>query len=319
LVVAGQAVDVLACSCARDESDDLWTELTRSRTGANAIYLARVSKPQLGARPGRALLSVVESFKGEVSPGELITVRAGGFGDCSIEFAAGALYLVYGRESPTDVWMCSRTRRVDDRDPEVEWLKTGRLPPAPKVLQREMVTCQPCDPGRIGDTFVGRQPRACAADRGLDVAAQVAGTEAFSVYDSEPGPKGAVDVELGRTREGQLFKLSTTGGWARCQRRVVLQICKQLATEKISDWRTEVRCVTPGPERVLCDETQSREERWLPLEDLASAKCSWRHPARATCELSEQRPTGADIRGPVLRCHPTGMRGDTHHVCEVVP
>ena len=151
-VCAGPAT-AQACSC-WDGPADLPTNLREAKAGAIAIYRARVVSIDSGfLRLFRhpASVEVLEVFKGQVKRGERLQLPYGGGGDCTIRFEEGIEYLMYAHGSePEDVHHCSRTRPVRAGDSELDWLRTGRLPPVPVAIQRESVSCEPCDIHAVG-------------------------------------------------------------------------------------------------------------------------------------------------------------------------
>ncbi|WP_163999534.1 hypothetical protein [Pyxidicoccus caerfyrddinensis] len=132
-----------ACSCGG--WTDLPTELRTARDGAGVIVHGRV----VSVASGQVRIEVIEAFKGATGGAKLVVdPDGGGGGDCSYSFESGEEYLVYAHlhEGRVATSMCTRTRMVSKGDAELDWLRTGRLPPVPVALWREQDQCTPKEP-----------------------------------------------------------------------------------------------------------------------------------------------------------------------------
>jgi hypothetical protein len=127
-----------ACSCRVPEAD-LPTALKTARAEADTIVHVRA----LSVKPRWALLEwvgidvdqelefdVLEVFKGEVGSKLVLPM---GRGLCEVPFQPGQEYLVYAYrvDGQLATNACSRTRPATKNDSELEWLRTGKLPPGP--------------------------------------------------------------------------------------------------------------------------------------------------------------------------------------------
>ncbi|ATB32042.1 lipoprotein [Melittangium boletus DSM 14713] len=311
-----------ACSCAK-ESTNLPTALRTARSGATAIYRARLISVDSRAFGGLASAEVLEVFKGQLKPGDRLELPSGGGGDCTIAFEAGREYLMYAhRENPAEVYFCSRTRLVTEGDSELVWLRTGKLPPVPVALQRESVSCEPCDHFSIG----GRLIAAPGAAPGLwewqpqAAAAMKAGKPFYTRSDPASTPTSFVMV--GRSWDGKPFELTQTPHHsvdAACMQKVQLRWCKSLdVSTPAPNMYPRFQCVEPGEALPQCDESKSRKAAWMPLEVLSPEQCDWHSPDEPTCYLSATaRPFGQ--RAPpsaILLCHP-GPDGGRRYSCRV--
>jgi hypothetical protein len=323
-----------ACSC-RAGSPDLHANLRAAQGKAAVIFHARVLSvaPEskldlLGLFGGpEAELEVLEVFKGSLGK-KLVLPSGRGNGPCEFPFHAGDEYLVYAHwyAGSLRVSLCSRTRRVSKGDPELDWLRTGTLPPVPVALQREQVQCTPCDLETVAPGLVG-PPRGNECSTGLRAEdAEKALSEGRSFWEggyydrSDPSRTSAV----GMTLDGRPFELVQTphhGTKDTCRQRVTRKWCERLEKAPPSDRNVPTfRCVDPGPEEELCNEETSRTASWGPREDIRAATCRWRTTDRPDCELAkESRPVSAKGAAPwLLTCKPAYDRSWAH-ACQVVP
>jgi hypothetical protein len=323
-----------ACSC-REGSPDLHTNLRVAQGKAEAIFHARVLSVEpeskldlLGfvAEP-EAELEVLEVFKGSLGK-KLVLPSGHGDRPCEFPFEAGDEYLVYAfsDEGRLQVSLCSRTRQVSKGDPELDWLRTGTLPPVPVALQREQVQCTPCEFDTVAPGLVGLpNGNECSTRLGAEDA-EKALSEGRSFwqggyYDySAPSRTSAVGMSL----DGRPFELVQTphhGTEETCRQRVTRKWCERLEKAPPSDRHVPAfRCVNPGPEEELCNEETSRTASWGPREDIRAATCRWWTTDRPDCELAkESQPAGAEGAVPwLLTCKPAYDR-PWAHACQVVP
>ncbi|WP_164010683.1 hypothetical protein [Pyxidicoccus trucidator] len=131
-----------ACSCRG--WTDLPTALRTARDKAGVIVHGRV----VSVASRQARIEVIEAFKGATGGAQLVLDTDDGGGDCSYSFESGEEYLVYAYlyEGRLATSMCTRTRKVSKGDAELDWLRTGKLPPVPVVLRREQDQCTPKEP-----------------------------------------------------------------------------------------------------------------------------------------------------------------------------
>ncbi|AEI68756.1 hypothetical protein [Corallococcus macrosporus] len=135
-----------ACVCVSG-TGDLHHVLKTARERASAIYRARVVPAPVGPYLGTVSVEVLDVIKGPVVAGEKFILSQGGGGDCRVRFREEAVYLIYAEpQKPKLIWSCSRTRPLPSlEDAEWRWLTSGKLPAIPVAVQRESVSCQPCE------------------------------------------------------------------------------------------------------------------------------------------------------------------------------
>ncbi|MFP2959664.1 hypothetical protein ACLEPN_17940 [Myxococcus sp. 1LA] len=257
-------------------------------------------------------VEVREVFKGPVAVGEKFTVPMSGGGDCLVRFQSDTEYLMYAEpEKPRFVWGCSRTRPLSSRDDaEVAWLRTGTLPPIPAALQRETVSCEPCDAERIGGKLVARPGKAPLPpqDERKALAALKARRPFLTDSSAASTPKSRVIV--GRSWDGKPFELIQTPVYSvdeRCKQQVQVRWCKRLDVSRpYPDSSPHFTCVEPERTEVACDENKSRTAKWELPEPLAMDQCRWRTPSTARCTLSSPpAPLAEDVpSSPLLVCRP---------------
>ncbi|MFP2934877.1 hypothetical protein ACLESO_59205, partial [Pyxidicoccus sp. 3LG] len=131
-----------ACSCGG--WTDLPTALRTARDEAGVIVHGRV----VSVASRQVRIEVVEAFKGATGGAKHVLDTDSGGGGCSYSFEAGEEYLIYANlhEGRLATSMCTRTRKVSKGDAELDWLRTGRLPPVPVALRREQAQCSPKEP-----------------------------------------------------------------------------------------------------------------------------------------------------------------------------
>ncbi|OJT19001.1 hypothetical protein BO221_36385 [Archangium sp. Cb G35] len=289
-----------------------------------AIYRARLLSVDPAAFGGKASVEVLEVFKGKVKPGDRLELPSGGGGDCSIAFKAGMEYLMYAQgESPDSVWHCSRTRPVSEGDAELSWLRTGRLPPVPVALQRESVSCEPCDIDKIG----GRLMAAPGAAPGVwewqpQAEASMKAGRPF-LTRSDPDSSTERFVMVGRAFDGRPFELTQTPHYSvhtACEQKVHLRWCKRIEVSTPAPGMYPLfQCVEPGEASLQCDESTSRKASWQPLEALPSEPCNWYSPSEPSCILKSKPRAlakGAPV-APLLVCRPLSDAGNKRHSCRV--
>ncbi|WP_224249373.1 hypothetical protein [Hyalangium gracile] len=131
-----------ACSCAGWA--DLPTALRTARDTASVIVHARV----LSVASRQVRIEVIEAFKGATAGAKIVVDTDNGGGGCGYSFESGEAYLVYAElyEGRLGTSMCTRTRKISKGDAELDWLRTGRLPPIPVALRRELAQDTPMEP-----------------------------------------------------------------------------------------------------------------------------------------------------------------------------
>ncbi|OJT23731.1 hypothetical protein BO221_17270 [Archangium sp. Cb G35] len=322
-----------ACSCSFG-TGDLVTDLREARDGSDAVFLGRVVSVARSGGPlgifgrgfGEAAFDVIERFKGPVGS-KLMLPSGTGAGPCEFPFVPGEEYLVYASEDEGRLVaiLCSRTRPISRGDIELDWLRTGRLPPVPVALQRETVQCPTCDLDTVTSTLVGLPP-GNACNLGLqDPEAAIALREGRPFwtggYYNHDNPSRTTAVGLSRElRPFELIQTGPSGTDEKCRKRVSLRWCERLEASSDPQARPELQCVNPGPEQELCDETKSRTAIWEPKERLQAAQCSWFSPDKPHCALQKElQPLAEDApASPLLRCSPMYWT-DTRHRCRVSP
>jgi len=325
-----------ACSCSSG-SPDLPTVLRDARAHADAIFLGRVVSVEsrwpllglvgLGPRGREAHLEILEVFKGAVGP-RLVMNTGPSLGSCEFPFEAGVEYLVYAskHEGRLETGLCRRTRPVSKGDSELEWLRTGTLPPVPEALQREVVQCESCELETAAERLVGSPPGKVGGTRVRREEAQQALKEGRpfwhgGFYDHEdPSRTTAVGLSLD-SRPFELVRTSSHGTKESCWRRVTRRWCERLEPAPRSERNVPVlRCVNPGPREEVCDEEKSRTARWAPRESIQAATCRWYTPDRPWCELEKElQPRAVDAPVPwLLLCRPAYEPSRTY-ACQVVP
>jgi hypothetical protein len=320
-----------ACSCGSGDPD-LSKELRDARATAHTIFHGRVVAVTrsggllgwLGLGSKEARFEVLESFKGSVGP-ELVLPSGSADGPCTTPFAPEREYLVYASlyDGKLESSLCSRTRQVDRNDIELDWLRTGTLPPVPVALQRETVRCTPCDLDTVTTTLIGLPDRN-QYTHDSDEAAKALGegrpfwTGAFYNRDDRTRT-----TAVGLSRELRPFELVQTplhGTQDTCRQRVSLRWCARLEASGEDFPQPGFRCVNPSPEQEMCDETKSRTAEWGPKERIQAAQCIWRRPDRPSCELRKEfQPLAAEApASPLLVCEPAFGRSWAHR-CQVLP
>ncbi|HEX4386569.1 MAG TPA: hypothetical protein VH083_26625 [Myxococcales bacterium] len=303
-----------ACKC-RQESDDLQANLKTARENAVAIYRARVDAADDSSR---AWVDVLEVFKGDVKSGSHLELPAGGGGDCSINFRIGLEYLMYATGSgPTSVGLCSRTRAIKPADLELTWLRERVLPPAPVALQRETVSCEPCDILAVGGRLIagpGARPRPFdwpPSARG----ALESGRPFFTNADSsDPAQRAMAGISFG----GKAFELTDTAVDAACARRVQLRWCARVEVTSAPGSYPSFACVGPGEPELQCDQSTSRRAHWEPLEALQPGSCRWLPLDEPRCLLEAGQPLPAKApQTPVLACRAAAR--NKRYLCKVEP
>ncbi|NMO16574.1 hypothetical protein HPC49_28955 [Pyxidicoccus fallax] len=312
-----------ACSCERP-SGDLHTQLRTARENAVAIYRARVTAVDPAAFDGKAAVEVLEVFKGPVKPGERLDLPSGGRGACTIAFKAGKEYLMYAQgKDATSVSLCSRTHSVTPgTESELAWLRTGKLPPLPVALQREAVSCEPCDIDLVGGRLIVAPDESPSSWLWPPQAAE-------AMKEGRPFfTRAHVDSEhsliVGMSFDGKPFELTQTHEYAApsaCTRRIHLRWCKRLdVTTPAGSPHPVFKCIEPGESSLQCDESKGRESSWRPPESIPADACLWRTSDTALCTLEPRMrllPAGARA-SPVLKCRPQDLdRRDRNHFCQV--
>ncbi len=314
-----------ACSCAQG-SGDIARDLREARQYSNAIYRARILSVTPVHFGGTAVIEVLEAFKGKVIVGEQFELPSGGGGDCTVGFQAESEYLMYaGSDGPTSVGLCSRTRRITSKeDSELRWLRTRKLPPIPVAMQRESVSCEPCDIRQIGGRL--------SSPPGAPLVHSVWGDEAdaamktgrpFFTYSTQPSDLSQ-HMAVGRSWDGRFFELVQTPHFntdEHCVQKAYLRWCSRLNV-----WGSRpgahptFRCVEPGISTLECNESLSRTAAWEPVEALPPAEnCDWYAPDNPQCKLrgtGKRLPKGAPT-SPLLRCSPSASLGAKRHSCRV--
>lgn len=324
-----------ACSCS-DGSPDLPTALRDARARAAAIFHGRVVSVEsrwsllglVGLHPGQeAHFEVLEVFKGTVGS-RLVLPSGTGAGPCEFAFVSGEEYLVYAYEyaGRLEASLCSRTRRAAKGDSELDWLRTGTLPPVPAALQREVVQCTPCDLETVARRLVGPPPgNECGTSVDREEVAQALKDGrpfwhgGFYDYDDR-GRTTAVGLSLD-SRAFELVQTPHHGTKETCRQRVTRKWCERLEPAPPSKRNVPaLRCVNPGPEEEVCDEEKSRTARWEPREPIQAANCRWSTPDRPSCELEKElQPRAGETSVPwLLMCKPAYERPYAH-ACQVMP
>ncbi|WP_257461681.1 hypothetical protein [Archangium lipolyticum] len=303
-----------ACRCVTEpDNTSLAQALRTARDKASHIYLARVQASDGLRNRGIATVQVLEVLKGELAAGTQLELPSGGGGDCSFPFKRGNDYLVYAHGQPTSVRLCTRTRQVQADDVEVQWLRTGKPPPTPVALRREVVSCKRCDIDTVARApFLGGEQ------------ARRANEELRPFWTHGPGSDDRVSVAVGVSGDQRAFQLVQTSHEHTptdepCRRVVIRRWCERLAPASDTA-RFAFRCIKPGPEEEVCDEEKSRVAKWKPLERMTAASCGWGNPNAPSCTLSKklQPLRGSPKAGaPVLQCRPTDLSSDRHS-CQVV-
>jgi hypothetical protein len=325
-----------ACSCGGGSSD-LPTTLRAARADAEAIFHARVVSVEprwsllglvgLGSSGLEAHLEILEVFKGTVGP-RLVMHTGPSIGDCTFPFEAGVEYLVYAfkHEGRLRTGICQRTRPAAKDDSELEWLRTGRLPPVPEALQREVVQCTPCTLETVAERLVGPPPgNACNMSVWpQEVAQALKDGRPFwhgGYYDyDDPSRTTALGISLD-SRAFELVQTPHHGTEETCRQRVTRKWCERLEPAPPSERNVpDLRCVNPGPEEEVCDEEKSRTASWAPREPLQAATCRWYTPDRPSCQLEKTlQPRAVETSVPwLLMCRPAYERSYAH-ACQVVP
>ncbi|OJH40045.1 hypothetical protein BON30_13330 [Cystobacter ferrugineus] len=300
-----------ACRCLTQPNDtNLAQALRTAREAASHIYFARVQAAD-GLRSGNATVEVLEVLKGELAVGTRLRLPSGGGGSCAYPFKKGNDYLVYAHGGPTAVRMCTRTRPILADDVELQWLRTGKLPATPSALRREVVTCKPCDLNAVA-----RAPALFQND------ARQAHAARRAFWTQGLGSENGRAVAVGQSKDLRAFELVQTPHEAtdeKCRQRIVRRWCERLAPLS-SKAQFPFRCINPGPEEQVCDENKDRVSKWMPLESMTTATCTWDDPNAPSCKLSKKvqpRPGPHKASAPLLRC--SLPREDTgwHH-CQVI-
>jgi hypothetical protein len=260
------------------------------------IYLARISSVDGDYSHRIAHAEVLEDLRRTLGGRRQIELRFDAGDTCDLRFEAGRTYLVYSNGASGPVGTRSRTREASSDDPEVQWLRTGKLPPVPVAVQREVVTCEPC-----------------VEDYGFEVSdadalAALGNQKAFLYKGYVLSPKPGRAWE-GRTREGRLIEITDTASMSmreKCRMHQAWHWCQSLRPVHEPERRLRLECVDPGESHESCNEERTRTSKWEPLESLEVAKCNWGDVAHPTCSLSDARHPLAPSapRGPVLRCSP---------------
>jgi hypothetical protein len=327
VLVAG---DARACSCGSG-SGDLAKDL-KDALASPHIYRARVvglshrvvttllnvvqaARRQPKLADDLAMLEVLEVFRGGLRVGQHLEVsNNNGFGSgCDPEFAVGEDLLIYTLDGdPKSISGCSRTREVTPTDLELDWLRTGVLPPLPVAVRREVVTCDPC----TLDSLAGSLPRAW----GADALRHLTDANPFmngGYYGLPSERKGVVRTATGETF--MLLQRPDYGTGEVCFQRVSRQSCAGFAAHPTPPrGEPDLDCVTPGPEVPVCDESTSRRATWGPPQDMSAVTCTWRDPAHPRCEFSKSDQPLAEGKPtfPLLECSPAYDRRDS--TCHVV-
>lgn len=310
LVVVFAAQRAEACTCAGGPAGDVMEQLQRAKDGADAVFYARVVKNEPTGLDGHYVttLDVLESFKG-TAQGQLKMRSGDSQGDCSFKFEDDGRYLIYAGLTTAPSFAtshCSRSRRVETPDDsELEWLRKGTPLRLALTVQREEVTCAPCDAVTLAKARSGMNEPARDLNEAID------GGEPFWW-----GGWGR-DV-VGRVNDGRMFQMrQTPSQWfaAKCRQRVTIRYCREM---KVSG---RVFCTDPTAEEVLCDENATRSTTFLPTEAMSVVKsCSWREVDRPYCELdSTMQPADGGL--PLFRCAPAvfGSEPAGGFVCRVGP
>lgn len=165
--------------------------------------------------------------------GEQFELPSGGGGNCTFGFQAESENLIYAyAEGPRSVGFCSRTRPItSEEDSELRWLRTGKPPPIPVAMQRETVSCVPCDIRKIGGPLVAPPGEAPAqAERGPEAEALMKAGRPFFTYSTQPSD-GSRHVAVGRSWDGRFFELVQAPHRSvdeHCVQKVYLRWCKRL-------------------------------------------------------------------------------------------
>lgn len=300
-----------ACVCIAG-GGNLHNDLKVARERASAIYRARVIPVPSGPYLGTVDVEVLEVIKGPVVTGEKFNLPQGGGGDCRIRFRDEAVYLIYAEpEYPRLIWHCSRSRPMASLDDaEWVWLTTGKLPSIPAVVQRESVSCDPCDVERIGSSLISPPGKAPIIPHEARKALALMKARRPFLTHSNAASNGQRLVMVGRSWAGKPFELIQTPAYsvdARCKQQVQLHWCKRLEVSRpYPDDGPRFRCVEPERAEVACDENKSRTSKWEPPEALSADQCHWRTHSSASCTFSsppapldEGAPTS-----PLLVCQP---------------
>lgn len=278
-----------------------------------------------------ATVKVLEEFKGSVKAGDVFDVPSGGCGDCTIPFEPEQEYLMYAGKKRSDVYYCSRTRELekgaDTDDAEILWLRTGKLPPMPLALQRESVTCVPCDIYDVAARVApGRGSPGSCADFDWEPQAEEKMKAGQPFFTRAEASDDAHHVMVGMTKDGKAFELTQTPHLSvpeRCTQRVELRWCSRVEVKSPGEGMYPLfRCIEPGPAQLQCDEAPTRKAAWMPAEVFEATRCDWSSPGAPTCSLQGPgRPlSGKIMTGPFLLCRPSsGVGGDTEHRCRVAP
>ncbi|ABF90034.1 putative lipoprotein [Myxococcus xanthus DK 1622] len=312
-----------ACVCVAG-GGNLHTDLKVARERASAIYRARVVPAPRGPYLGTVDVEVLEVIKGPVVTGEKFNLPQGGGGDCRVRFRGEAEYLIYAE--PKDarlIWHCSRSRPMTSLDDaEWVWLTTGKLPSLPAVVQRESVSCEPCDMERIGGSLITPPGKALIPPHEERKALALMKARRPFLTHSSAASTGQRLVMVGRSWEGKSFELIQTpahAAEARCTQQVHLRWCKQLTVSKpYPDESPRFQCVEPETPELACDEAQSRQSKWEPLETLAADQCHWRTSSYARCTFNGPpvpHPEGVPT-SPLLVCRPEAGR-HPRYACSV--
>lgn len=295
-----------ACSC-DPGSPDLLTNLREARKEASTIYYGRVVSIDEALV---ASVEVLEVFKGNLAVGTKLSVSYEH--PCAYPFDSGETALIYADEDPSQVFLCTRTRRASKDDVELEWLRTGKPPAVPIALQRETVTCQSCSLETVTTSLVGPPPGASSnsplpSQQALEALREVRPFwTASSLRLDDKGRRTAVGLSAD-LRAFELIQTPYRATRDACQQRVVRRWCEKLeSSPEESSGAPALRCLNPGPEEEVCNETQSRAANWGSLEKIRAAKCMWFSPVSPYCELTKSpQPLPAGARkSPVLRCSP---------------
>ncbi|MFY0564602.1 hypothetical protein ACN28E_12175 [Archangium lansingense] len=325
-----------ACSCVFG-SGDLATNLREALDSADAVFHGRVVSVErsggflglFGRGSPEATFEVIERFKGSLGTKVVLPSSLGG-GSCESQFKTGDEYLVYAfmDEGHLVTTLCSRTRPITPstrRKVELDWLRTGRLPLVPVALQRETVQCQTCNLDTVTSNLVGLPP-GNTCNLGLqDPEAAIALREGRPFwtggYYNWDDPTRMTAVGLSRElRPFELIQTPDASTDETCRQRVSLRWCERLeASSAKARGQPELRCINPGPEQEVCDETKSRTAVWGPKESLQTATCTWNTPDMPTCELQKELQPLAEKAptSPLLVCSPANGLLGTYR-CRVV-
>ena len=298
-----------ACSCFISP-EPIDTQLFKAQSDTYAIYRGQVILVEKHSSGETTRLQVLEVFKGDLTNGRTIDVASGGWGDCTVHFDVGDQWLIYSPVDISSVSYCSGSRRVTQRDAELIWLRTGKLPPVPTKIRRATVRCPACVLGDIAEALTGSAP--------LDTKGLTPPTTAFHsapLYSQN-------DLTLfGITTKRQPFELLEVHDsfpFEACRARIVFRPCGALDSGITRNGFTEFSCQSPQADQILCDENADRGEKWSSPEPLSPAsRCNWRDPTKPECALPKT-PTGFDggiPAGPTLRCTPES--GSSTYLCHV--